>query len=396
MLNRLAVNEVIAPLGSAGVVLLSAAFGIFADLVAEGWQGRRPFVFWPTFVVGATVFFFAYILLLRREKDKRRLGTAYIVRLQSSAWTKEDGNVFADVRAKFARTFEIGGPSDWDGRWDWGLSDRLHAWDDAVEDVVKCLWVARRNDDQATANGLFLWCWWSVAVAMASRAMRDRVGFELEVRHRPSSYRGGQRREGTDWRKERHAFRDDPPGLNAYPLETHVAPCVLHVADPASGLAQRPASSAPVVVVLLAFSKGHWGPLAPGAAPPAGTVIEIGQSAVREVTSGPATLIVCSSGHQRDILWDDYPRLAKAAVQQLQQVHHEHPGATIVVGATMPQELPFGIGVLAAREGHAWPEEMWSLLWDKDRQKFVIPRLNIGRGGSVGKTPPLDDRASRA
>lgn len=388
-IDRWAVATVIAPLGSFAVAVMTTAFGIVPDLVAENsWRSPRAFVFYVSSALGVMLSGLAYGLLRRREAFKKRLGTAYFVDLPSSDWTSTESQDFpAQVRPRFARTFEIAGPEDWDGRWNWGLSDRLDEWDDAVEDVVKCLWVARRNDDPGTANGLFLWCWWSVAVAIGARAMRDRRGLVLEVRPRPSFDRGGQSREPSDWREKKHEFRD-VPGLSAYAIETQVAQCLLQVEGPAHGGARR--ESPHPVVVVLRFTRGYWGPLAPDAASPEGVVVNIRQAAAPNLTSGPATLIVCNSGHGGDIPWEDYPSLAKAAVQQLQQVRRQHPGATILIGATMPQELSFGIGVFAARADRDWPEELWSLLWDGRNQQFVVPRLNIGRGGSVGKALPSD------
>jgi hypothetical protein len=78
--------------------------------------------------------------------------------------------------------------------------------------------------------------------------------------------------------------------------------------------------------------------------------------------------------------WSAIPSLVAASADWIERKSAELPGHTLLLGTIMPPETALGLGIIAGQtRSTGWPENLWPLIYRRDKDSLVIPDLNLGR-----------------
>lgn len=384
----------ITSLASLAGILLGVAISAGIVLVQGGLSaGSTARLQWTTFLaLGLAIASWLANWIVRAGRDRmlRANGVAYLLREHAQDWAEDSTDDFyAEVRDRFASVVPVPRSEKVGKTWEWPLDRDARLWDGRVDDLVRTFRVLLNSVHDGNAgegragvpDSIFVTAWWAVALAFGRRLRGGIRNWEPSIWQRPSDARAGTIR--PDLRQHRPLrFTELSP-----PAPDGLAPLRLTwTADLTA--ARLPGSSAvlavePVSILLLRFGRGRWGPLEladPGGPLPltlqdAGEVIPLKESArvlVHELRCAPR------DGDQF-FRWTDYPYLAALAVEWLQAKAAELPGHALLLGATMPNEVALGIGLLAGRPAcDGWPERLWPVIFRPATRTLVTARLDLG------------------
>jgi hypothetical protein len=78
--------------------------------------------------------------------------------------------------------------------------------------------------------------------------------------------------------------------------------------------------------------------------------------------------------------WHAIPSLVAASADWIERKSAELAGHTLLLGTTMPPEAALGLGIVAGQaKSTRWPENLWPLVYWRDKDSLVVPDLNLGR-----------------
>lgn len=368
--------------------LLGAALGVIPGVFADGWTAPNVSATALLGGLGIVALLAGVWLWRRRNRLRGERGTAYVIDEIADAWTYEEKRSFlTTMRAQFAATLMVPGPAALGDDWRWPVGPGAERWDEKVDDLVRGFWAVHFNDDHVTANAVYAWAAWPVAVAFAARAVAGRRGLVLQVRQRPSFGRMGVR-DAIDWHQPAHTFERQPagpgtgPGLEVRQREwpVRLLPC------PAESPAPGPrANLSATHILLVRMTTGRWGSPGPDRSPGEPADIEVCDAAGVGLTGPtPATVHewVCLPPEGGRHPWRQFPHLVQAAVDWVATMIWQHPAETQwLLGMLVPQEVALGIGIHAARSApSAWPTHLRPLWWagGDGKGRFVIPGLDLG------------------
>lgn len=381
-----------------------ATLGVVADWINGG--AVRPWLVLTFFALFVSTLLIGVLLWRRRERSRQVFGTAYLIEELGSRWTPAETRAFRErVRAQFAVVLEVPGPCALDG-WEWPLDDGAKQWSLKLDELVKAFLVVRGNDDELTANGLFVNAHYPVALALGARLVTARRDMPLGVRQRPSAGgRSGQIQTGySDSRGTRrlhaaHSFELSDPVED---LETAYPGATLNGQyrwrlnlDVAASIGEGSvACDSYPVILLLRFTAQKWGTLeyaVPGLDGPPPPVAQVTNWADASFISGCVEVreyrlehpAPSTAGMPAVIPWSAFPAVVRAAVDWIVMQAADCPGRTLFLGTVMPQEVGVGIGIRGpGRRTSEWPESLWPMIWPVGhptiRNRFVIPNLNLG------------------
>ncbi|MFY1632512.1 hypothetical protein ACN27F_04360 [Solwaraspora sp. WMMB335] len=382
----------------------SAAGGIVPDLAAEGWTGGRGgwLVTFGVLAVGTLAS--GVMLWWWRNRLRETLGVAYVVNEVTAGWTPEQKEGFlSDVRDRFAVFRPVPPLRTFDRAAVWPQGKEATRWGRDVDTLVRHFQVASYDPDGRDAaldRSLFVWAPWPVAVAFGQRVTANERGRALRVRQRDSFGRQGPLRVGQ--LDDGHTFQspvDRPDGGLFGELRVQRHPAQLQVVrddetGTAGGHQQQPGE---VLLLVLRTNHHEFGPLPrlpvdvtqraahDDAAASNGRepiVVELYDAAGLGLPDTASTTVrewryLPRPGeiyHQ----WQDYPQIVAVAAQWIADQAATAPGATILLGAQVPQEVSVGLGIRSARQP-GWPRELWPLVHSVGNGTFTVPRLNLGR-----------------
>lgn len=350
-------------------------------------------------------------------------GTAYVIDESAGQWQHEEKeSVLADIRAGFARTLLVPGPSALGASWRWqaDADGPASRWDERVDDLVRAFWAVHHNDDQVTRNALFTWAPWPVAMAFAARAMAGHRGLVLNVRQRPSYGAAGPRQElrltdpAHDFLRDRTPTRLEDASASHQVTSLHerlnltIRPFGMNnkARPPASSTRKPPArrngeGQAEPVPPLLLLVRVTGGPIGP---------IGMDLAAAREITvhaSGnllraTALPVLAADTHRVDVEewrltsaatpapplpWAAFPAVARQIAGWIIERAGEHPDAVVLLAARMPQELAVGLGIQLALRAGNWPQQVYPVHWAGPDVGLVVPRLRLGRDSVPAERP---------
>ena len=367
--------------------LAGAALGVVPTLLEHGWMSSSvtalALLGGPALAVGAT----GVALWRRRNHLLAERGTAYVIDEVADAWTYEEKRSFlTSMRGQFASVLHVPGPAHLGDAWHWPLGTGAECWDERVDDLVRSFWATHFNDDHVTANAVFAWAAWPLAVAFAARAIARRRGLVLQVRQRPSFGRMGVR-DRVDWKQPAWDFERLPPDrMDAEPIRSasESSRRARLTVTPSDGTSPATPPSAGARVLLVRMTTGTWGPpstaeSAPGRPMPVGVRDAAGTGLAGELdTTVEEWRCLPAAGGRHD--WAAFPLLAQAAADWLCRKARQFSTDVLLVGMLVPQEVALGVGIHAARAQRSWPGHLWPLSWagTEGTGWFVVPGVDLG------------------
>jgi hypothetical protein len=341
--------------------IISGGYTLGGLLVGAGFGGAIP-----SLIAGLAVWAVTGFLSLWRHRMLGWYGTAYIVKEDARDWDHDEQETFlAQVRRYFAGFVVVPGPRRVGKSWDWPLDTGAEQWDEKVSELVRAFRALHIGRDTA---GIFIWAWWSVALAFGSRITRGDRGLRVRVWQRPGNARAGEITVDLSSARS-HTFTGSPVSSGLVVEEDSWD----HDAD-----VEGPGASRQACVLLVRFGTQRWGPPDPAAwklrdwagVVPAGTL------RIHELRCVPQAGVFG---------WDDFPFLAQQAAAWIQRKNRELPETTLLMGAIMPNEVALGVGLIAGRESTiGWPEHLWPIQYQPATKSFHIPRLDLGTAGFEG------------
>jgi hypothetical protein len=370
---------------SVGLVLIQG--GLAAD--------SRLRLQWTAFAaLGLAIVVWACTWIARagRARMLTRNGVAYLVRERARDWAQDSPDDFyAEVRERFAEVVTVPRSEEVGQTWDWPLDNSgARLWDAKVTDLVSTFRVLlsavhARHAEEGTSgvpDAIFVTAWWAVALAFGRRLRLGIRNWELNVWQRPSDARAGKI-DPVLWRRRPHQFAGQavtaPPGLTPREFAWDVD---LTVSRP-DGTAGEVPSGPPVSVLLLRFGRGRWGSLRledPVRPVPLTLIDAAGVIGVKEAARVLVHELRCVPRDEAPAFdWEDFPFLAAIAVDWIQRKAGELEGRTLLLGATVPNEVALGIGIAAGRPAcDGWPSSMWPVIYRQPTDTLVVPRLDLG------------------
>ncbi|WJK39247.1 hypothetical protein O7608_22635 [Solwaraspora sp. WMMA2056] len=393
----------------------SAAGGIAPDLAAEGWTGGRGGWLVAFTLAGVVTLAVGVGAWWWRNRLRDRLGVAYVVNEVAAGWTPEQKDGFLnDVRGRFAVFRPVPPLRTFDRAAVWPQGAEAVRWGRDVDNLVRHFQVASYDPDGRDAaldRSLFVWAPWPVAAAFGHKVTVAERGRALQVRQRDSFGRQGPLRVGPV--EPGHTFQgpaDRPDGGLSGELRVQRHPARLRVttdgvatdgvatAGVASSVVATDDGATPEILLLVLRTNHHeFGPLprlpadltqraahddAAAASDREPLVVELHDAAGLGLSETVSTTL-----RERRYLprpgethhhWQDYPQIVATAAQWIAEQAASAPGATILLGAQVPQEVAVGLGVRSARQA-GWPRELWPLVHSVGNGTFTVPRLNLGR-----------------
>lgn len=378
---------------SAGLVLVQGG-------LSASSTHRLQWTTFPALVLAILLWAAAWIVRTARRRMLSRNGTAYLLREPARDWAQDSPDGFyAEVRERFADVITVPRAAEVGRTWDWPLDRDARLWDAKVTDLVRTFRVLlnavhAKNKEEETPgvpDAVFVTAWWAVAMAFGRRLRLGVRNWELDVWQRPSEGRSGRVTPGP-WSRQRPCqFADQavpaPPGLVPRSLTWEVDLTVTRLA----GAGQAPGGSSqvpdgdPVTILLIRFGRSRWGSLAleDPAQPLTLTLLDAGEVVpVKEPTRVQVHELRCVPRDDAPAFdWEDFPFLAATATAWIQEKAKELPHSTLLLGATMPNEVALGIGISSGRpESDNWPATVWPVIYQQPTHALVVPRLDLGAG----------------
>jgi hypothetical protein len=377
------------------------AFGVGVSaalvLVQGGLSGssthRLQWTTFPALALAILLWTAAWIVRTARRRMLSRNGIAYLLHEPARDWAQDSPDGFyAEVRERFADVITVPRAAEVGRTWDWPLDRDAHLWDAKVTDLVRTFRVLlnavhTKNKEEGTAgvpDAIFVTAWWPVALAFGRRLRLGVRNWELDVWQRPSDGRSGQVTPGPWSRQHPHQFATQavpaPPGLTPQTLTWDVDLTVTRLPD----TAQVPAGD-PVNILLIRFGRGRWGSLAleDPAQPLPLTLLDAGEVIpVKEQARVQVHELRCVPRDDAAVFdWADFPYLAATATAWIQEKAKELAHSTLLLGATMPNEVALGIGTSSGRpETDNWPATICPIVYQQPTRTLVVPRLDLGAG----------------
>jgi hypothetical protein len=370
---------------SAGIILIQGGLTIDS-------RRRLQWTAFPALGLAIVVWVWTWIARAGRARMLNRNGVAYLVRERARDWVQDSPDGFyAEVRERFADVVAVPRSDEVGRTWDWPLEGReARLWDAKVNDLVRTFRAllnavrARYAEEETPGvpDAIFVTAWWAVALAFGRRLRLGIRNWELNVWQRPSDARAGKI-DPVLWRQRPHQFADQvvsaPPGLTPQELLWDVD---LTVARP-DGAADLIPPDSPVSVLLLRFGRGRWGSLRleDPAQPVPLTLVDAGDViGVKEPVRIQVHELRCvPRDGARTFDWEDFPFLVAIAVDWMQRKAAKLEGRTLLLGATVPNEVALGIGIAAGRPScDGWPSSMWPVIYRQPTDTLVVPRLDLG------------------
>lgn len=376
-------------------LIAGGVIGAVLSMVPDGWKAGKLWVCGVLAVVAFAVAGFSWIGGRGKKRMLERNGTAYIVYEDARFWTSQDVTRFwQGIRRQFARVVQVPGPRELARGWDWSLDDAAaRDWDGRADELVRAFRVLSRDESRngaATPNSVFIWAWWAVAFAFGMRVSAADRGLEVDVWQRPSKAREAAVYPEV-WAQRPNRFDSAVPGAGLpYALSDHVWKTELAVSR-RGGRARPGVNGARVIVLLVRFNSGKWGPLpSVDASLPKGQPLSlklhdaagllpvgVSQAEVHELRCVPPT---------DGFGWETFPALAAAAVAWISEKYGEFADSTLLLGTALPQEIGLGMGILVGQETHRanWPEHLYPVAYDWTADAMVIPKLELGTAAVNG------------
>jgi hypothetical protein len=374
--------------------LAGAALGVVPSLLEHGWRrwsGTALILLGGLAVLLGVV---GVMLWRRRNRLLDERGTAYVIDEVADVWTYEEKRSFlTSTHGQFASVLRVPGPADFGDTWSWPLGAGAEEWDGRVNDLVRSFWATHYNDDHVTANAVFAWAAWPLAVAFAARAVALRRGLVLQVRQRPSFGRMGVR-DRVDWSQPAWSFEQPSTGrasTGLVPREEISWTAQLQVTPRRSPAPPPSGTLSPSVRLLLVrMTDGPWGPLSLATSRSASLRVPMDDAADTGLSGAVDTTITewrCLPPAGAHHPWDSFPTLAQAAADWLCSMAGSYPDDILLLGTLVPQEVALGLGICAARLNTLWPKHLWPLSWVQTAGggKFVVPSVDLGSAPLVPK-----------
>jgi hypothetical protein len=381
-------------------VLAGAALGGVYSLVAGDLSNGGTWVqLWLTIglaVVAAGIAAWCLVAVLGASRVKRRNGTAYIIREQARGWDRDGAEKFlGESRRQFARVIEVPGPVALDNGWDWPLDDGAALWDRKVDELAVAFRALHLDDDAASPNGIFMWAWWSVALAFGMRVTAEERGLSLDIWQRPSYGRTAQEAP-MPWESRPLSFGDALTSAALASLATPrelTWPVRLTVSSRSgSGSGSRAGTSGDVVVLLVRVGRKQWSGIPDAELTPEPEPNRHYDLDILDVAGACAGGKASAELHE--LRYDlpigtvpphDFPTVVTACADWIERKASVLVGHTLLLGTVVPAEVALGIGIRAGRANRAgWPSHLWPLQHSADG--LVVPWLNLG-------VAPLDGSA---
>jgi hypothetical protein len=378
-------------------LLLGAALGGVYSLATGDWSNGGTWTqLWLTvglFVVAVAIGAWCLVAVLGASRVKRRNGTAYILQEQARGWDADDaGKFLAQSKRQFARVIQVPGPVMLDNGWGWALDDEAALWDRKLDELAVAFRALHHDDDPESPNGIFMWAWWSVAMAFGMRVTAAERGLLLDVWKRPSFGRTPQEAP-VPWATRPHSFGDDSPSpaVSAGASRVHPAEFTWPIRlDVSRKGASRSRASRDVAVLLVRVGRKEWGGIPDAGVTPQPEPDRRYDLDVRDAAG------TCHSGKSEVVLhelrydlpigtvpWHDYPALVAACADWIVRTAGSLPGHTLLLGMNAPPEVALGLGIRAGQVNRSgWPSDLRPLQHAADG--FVVPRLNLGTAALNG------------
>jgi hypothetical protein len=377
-------------------LILGAVLGALPALLAGSWHDPQTrdqtWVLIGFAAVSLLAAATALVLYRKRRWVLRQNGTAYLIQEQAALWDGQDETPFLDSAGRyFARVVKVPGPGRLGRPWAWPLDADAARWDSKVTDLAHSFLALALDDNQDahtnTPDGLFVWAWWAVAAAFGMRVTAAQRSLILDIWQRPSHARAGHVEPITRHQRP-HRFGYTAPASLAE-LLPESAPREYtwtaelrtnHLVPAASPLAPHRIS-----VLLLRLGRERWGPLPEvqlesQAAP--SPHLDLRDAAGLLPGQSPDVTIHelrCLPPQDGQFPWEAVPSLVEACADWIELKTAELEGDTLLLGTTMLPETALGLGIVAGQvQRTGWPENLWPLVYHRDANALVIPRLNLG------------------
>ena len=382
---------VITALSASVTLILGAVLGALPALLAGSWSDPQTRL--QTWVLigftGASLSaaVTAVVLYRKRRWVLRQNGTAYVIRELAGDWDRQDEKVFLESADRhFARILKVPGPGQLGRSWEWPLGPGAQRWDGKVDELARAFQALRSTDDPATPNGILMWASWAVSVAFGMRVTAIDRDLVLDVWQRPSRGRTGDT--GTPLGAQRpHRFGyAEPVPLDVLLPESAPSKqtCRAKLTLTRRGPDAHPAAGNHVSVLLLRLGSQRWGPLPAGRTEAHSLHLKIDDAADVTPSHRSSRITIhewlCPPPPGGLFPWHAIPSLVAASAAWIEDKSAELAGHTLLLGTTMPPEAALGLGIVAgqARRTH-WPENLWPLVYCRDKDSLVVPDLNLGR-----------------
>jgi hypothetical protein len=382
----------ITSLSASVTLLLGAILGALPALLAGSWHDPQTrdqtWVLIGFAAVSLLAAVTALVLYRKRRWVLRQNGTAYIIQEQAAVWDGQDEKPFLDSAGRyFARVVTVPGPGRLGRSWDWPLGAGASRWDGKVTELAHSFLALALDDDQDTPDGIFMWAWWAVAAAFGMRVTAAQRGLVLDVWQRPSHGRAGHVEPITRQQRPHQFGHTSPVPLaqlvpESAPREftwavelttTHLVP------------AAPTAAADRVSVLLLRLGRERWGPLPDvHAKPRPAPAFQLKVHDAAGLLPGETMDVTihelrCLPPQNGQFPWEAVPSLVAASADWIEHKAHELAGDTLLLGTTMLPETALGLGITAGQvQRTGWPENLWPLVYHRDTDALVIPRLNLG------------------
>lgn len=392
---------------SVATALIGVFLGVSADLAKDASvEGTKLTTYFytalPAGLLGLGSLILGYKLWRNAAAQRTGRGTAYVIDELGDGWTPSDKAEFEQtVALEFSNVLQVPSPLAGRDRWTWQLDETGAAqWDSKVNELVRNFEIVRHNDDQITANGVFITAPWPIGVALGVRVPATRRGLTLNVYQRPSDGQGARVAGYIRSPRLKRPRLPDPidflaPAGRADP--TSACPYRLrekrfHVNLQVSGCPPQPAAGpTSVTIVVVRPVLGWFGSVPPNtemATLPDQQTLVVHNWSTLSIASGECNAIELSLTKDGQSLnsgtkleFPDFPAIVESIVTWFTAAKL---GGTVILATTMPQEIGFGIGMRWYKSANnSRPGALLPALFERPRQTgdaghFVIPNLNLG------------------
>jgi hypothetical protein len=377
-------------------LLIGAALAGIPVLVSGNWHDPgtqdQAWAFLGLGLAGFAVLTLTAVVHGGRERLLNRNGTAYIIQEEAREWSHDESRGFlASAERQFARVIRVPGPGRLAGPWDWPLSDGAQYWDGKLTELVRSFQALHYDDDPNTPNGIFLWAWWPVSLALGMRVSAADRGLVLNIWQRPSRGRAG-RLMPAPWAQRPHRFVHSATAASAAALAPECAPreltwpARLTIIQRHTRNAFGAAASSKVTVMLIRLGRQEWGPIpATPAEPSPGKIIPLtmedaaGLRVAGTFTCNIHEFRLTPASGESFFSWPTFPSLVQMASAWLRRKAADAKDHTVLLGTVMPPETAVGLGIDAGQvDQSGWPAQLWPVVYAKSSGTMIVPNLNLG------------------